>query len=805
MQTVKSAKFSLYTIVCLPGAFTTDQIASGQASEEVALDEVTVVGSRTPGRSAEDSPVPVDVLTASDLEQSATIGGEVGTLLQSNVPSFNMPRQSNSDQSDIVRAAQLRGLNPDQVLVLVNGKRRHSNAVISVESKLGKGAAAVDFNNIPTSAIERIEILRDGAAAQYGSDAIAGVINIVLKDDNEGGRVTASYGAHRTSVKPIDQDVTDGHTAIVSFNKGFSVGNGFFNVSGEYRDRGETNRAGFDRLPTIGFGEFIVPIPPSGTTKAAPNDATAGQRNYRLGDGETQDLHVSFNAGVDLDSGFEAYGFGTYSDREAQGFNFFRYPVADNNVAAVHPNGHLPIGIANVRDLALAAGLRGNLSEWVVDASIVFGRNAFDDDVTNSVNPSLGAASPTSFNRAEYEYSQTVLNLDASRGFGMGNVPVNVAVGLEFRRENYSTTAGGTASFIAGPVIDGEGGGTSRIGSQGGPGLQPGQTHDEDRNSYAAFVDAEFDLTDEFLLSAALRFEDYDDFGTTTNGKLAARWQIVDNFALRGAVSSGFRAPSLAQSFFAGSSTSFGPGGSLIETRNLPTSDPLAQANGAVDLVAEESDSRSLGFIWGIDSLSVTFDYYEVDIEDRVTLSGTIPVVGVPGVSGIRFFTNGVDTETAGFDLVATYANGPWTVSAAYNDNETEIVRAPAGFSIEEVNTLETAAPDNKVILTTNWSNDRISVMVRGIRFGDTKRVFDFGGGFEPTQIYGGEWSVDTDVQFNINDNWSMALGANNLLDEYPDLSISDISFFGNLPYDGGVSPLGVNGRFVYIRAALNF
>ena len=232
MQTVTSAKFSIYTIVCLAGAFTTDQVASGQASEEAALDEVTVVGSRTPGRSAEDSPVPVDVLTASDLEQSATIGGEVGTLLQSNVPSFNMPRQSNSDQSDIVRAAQLRGLNPDQVLVLVNGKRRHSNSVISVESKLGKGAAAVDFNNIPTSAIERIEILRDGAAAQYGSDAIAGVINIVLKDDNEGGRVTASYGAHRTSVKPIGQDVTDGHTTIVSFNKGFSAGNGFLNVSG---------------------------------------------------------------------------------------------------------------------------------------------------------------------------------------------------------------------------------------------------------------------------------------------------------------------------------------------------------------------------------------------------------------------------------------------------------------------------------------------------------------------------------------------------------------------------------------------
>ena len=789
--------------LCSGAATAQDINTNSESSSEI--EEILVVGSRAPGRSAEDSPVPVDVLTADDLVQSGTIGGEIGSLLQSNIPSFNMSRQSNSDQADIVRAAQLRGLNPDQLLVLVNGKRRHANSVISVESKLGKGAAPVDFNNIPTSAIERIEVLRDGAAAQYGSDAIAGVINIVLKQGSDGGNVSASYGGHITSLDVINDDITDGQTATISFNKGFSLGDGFVNVSGEYRDRSATNRAGFDQLPTIGFAEFLVPVPSTGTPEAAPNDAVAGQRNYRMGDSESQDLNLSFTAGLVLDSDFELYGFGTYSDREAEGSNFFRYPVSDNNVAAIHPNGFLPTGVADVTDFSLAGGIKGELSGWTVDGSLVFGQNTFDDNLRNSVNSSLGATSPTSFNRAEYEYSQMVINLDASKGFEFGGSPVNFATGLEFRGEDYQSKAGDQASYLAGTVTVGEAGGDARIGAQGGAGLQPDETVDVDRNSFAIFVDAEFEITEAFLLSAAVRYEDFDDFGDTTNGKLAARWEIANGFALRGAVSTGFRAPSLAQAYFSGSSNSFGPGGALISTVNLPTSDPLAQANGAVDLEPEESDSRSLGFTWSNDAFNISFDYYQVDIDDRITLGGTLPVVGVPGVEGIRFFSNAIDTETKGFDLVASYTLDQWNFSAAYNDSDTDIVNSPAGFSVEEVNTLETAAPENKIILSSTWANDWVSVLVRGIRYGETQRIFDFGGGFEPTQNYSEEWSIDTDVQFNITDAWSVAVGANNLLDEYPDESIFDISFFGNLPYDGGISPLGVNGRFVYVRSSFDF
>lgn len=794
-------------LLCISGA-------SLAQDENDTLEEIITIGTRSAGRSVEDSAVPVDIITAEDLLRSPNIGGELGGLLQSLIPSFSMPRQSNSDQTDIVRSAQLRGLSPDQVLVLINGKRRHINSVISTESKVGRGSAAVDFNNIPTSAIKRIEVLRDGASAQYGSDAIAGVINIVLKDNAEGGEISVSYGAHSTDLDPVNDDITDGETVTISANQGFSFENGFVNLSLEYRDRSSTNRAGFDQLPTIGFGEFINPIPPSGTPEAAPNDALAGQQNYLLGDGETTDLNLMFNAGFDLSSGFELYGFGSYSDRSGEGYNFFRYPVSANNVLAVYPVGFVPLSDVDITDVSIGGGIRGELaSGWRVDGSIVYGANEFSNGLKNSINSSLGAASPTKFDTGEYEYSQTVLNFDASKGYKFGNTPVNVAAGLEFRFEDYSTDAGDPESFAAGTAVGclacltfGNDSPT-RIGSQGGAGLQPSDEVDEDRFAYSVYVDLEFDITEDFLLSVAGRFEDYDDFGNTVNGKIAARYELIPGFAVRGSLSTGFRAPSLAQAFFAGTTSSFGTGGSLVETLSLPVSDPLAVANGAVELDAEESVSRSIGFIWFHDSgFDLTFDYYEVDIDDRIALSQNIPVTGVPGVGAVRFFTNVADTETTGFDIVAAYEHEAWRFSAAYNETETDVVNNPdrAIFGIEEQNTYETAAPEDKVILTGSWSNDNISVLLRTTRFGKTERIFDFGGGFEPQQVYDAEWVFDADVRYSFSDNWDISVGGANLLDEYPDESIFDISFFGNLPYDV-LSPIGVNGRYLYIKTSFRY
>ena len=778
------------------------------------IEEIITIGTRSQTRAVEDSLVPVDIITADDLLRSPNIAGELGGLLQAAVASFSMPRQSNSGYTDIVRSAQLRGLSPDQVLVLVNGKRRHVNSVISTESKVGRGSAAVDFNNIPTSAIERIEVLRDGAAAQYGSDAIAGVINIVLKDNAEGGNISVSYGGHITDLEPVDKSITDGETVTVSANHGFSSGNGFINLSLEYRDRSSTDRASFDQLPTIGFAEFIAPIPSSGTPEAAPNDALAGMRNYREGDGEASDINLMYNAGLDLDSGFELYSFGSYSERDGEGYNFFRYPVSANNVISVYPNGFLPISEADVTDFSVAGGITGELSGgWLIDASVVHGFNEFSDGVKNTLNSSLGEASPTEFYRGEYEYSQTVLNFDVSRGMDLGAIPVNAAAGMEFRFEDYSTKAGDPESYIAGTAvactvcITFGNSDVSKIGAQSGPGLTPDDEVDEDRFSWSAYIDLEFDITEDLLFSVAGRFEDYDDFGDTVNGKAAARYELFPGFAVRGSVSTGFRAPSLAQAFFTGTTTSYGTGGALVRTLSLPVTHPIARENGAEALDAEESLSMSVGFTWSHDSgLSLTFDYFEVEIDDRIALSQNIPVDGVPGVGGVRFFTNVADTETTGFDVVAAYRHEGWNLSVAYNNIDTDIVNSPNRviMGIEEQNTYETAPPEDKLILTGSWSNETISALVRATRFGETERIFDFGGGFEPQQVYGAEWSVDADIEYAINDNWSISAGGNNLLDEYPDLSIFDISYFGNLPYDV-LSPIGVNGRFVYVRTNFSY
>ncbi|MDE0512790.1 MAG: TonB-dependent receptor [Gammaproteobacteria bacterium] len=791
--------------------------SAAQESGSVAdteIEEIITIGTRSQTRAVEDSLVPVDIITADDLLRSPNIAGELGGLLQAAVASFSMPRQSNSGYTDIIRSAQLRGLSPDQVLVLVNGKRRHVNSVISTESKVGRGSAAVDFNNIPTSAIERIEVLRDGAAAQYGSDAIAGVINIVLKDNAEGGNISVSYGGHITDLEPVDKSITDGETVTVSANHGFSSGNGFINLSLEYRDRSSTNRSSFDQLPTIGFAEFIAPIPSSGTPEAAPNDALAGMRNYREGDGEASDINLMYNAGLDLDSGFELYSFGSYSERDGEGYNFFRYPVSANNVISVYPNGFLPISEADVTDFSVAGGITGELSGgWLIDASVVHGFNEFSDGVKNTLNSSLGEASPTEFYRGEYEYSQTVLNFDVSRGMELGAIPVNAAAGLEFRFEDYSTKAGDPESYIAGTAvactvcITFGNSDVSKIGAQSGPGLTPDDEVDEDRFSWSAYIDLEFDITEDLLFSVAGRFEDYDDFGDTVNGKAAARYELFPGFAVRGSVSTGFRAPSLAQAFFTGTTTSYGTGGALVRTLSLPVTDPIAQENGAEALDAEESLSMSVGFTWSHDSgLSLTFDYFEVEIDDRIALSQNIPVGGVPGVGGVRFFTNVADTETTGFDVVASYRHEGWNLSVAYNNIDTDIVNNPNRviMGIEEQNTYETAPPEDKLILTGSWSNETISALVRATRFGETERIFDFGGGFEPQQVYGAEWSVDADIEYAINDNWSISAGGNNLLDEYPDLSIFDISYFGNLPYDV-LSPIGVNGRFVYVRTSFSY
>jgi iron complex outermembrane receptor protein len=794
------------------------------ADKSEGLEEVVIVGTRFAGHIADESLAPVDVVTTADMHQSAALPGEVGAALQSLVPSFNLPRQSNSDFADIVRPAQLRGLSPDQTLVLINGKRRHGTATLTTESKLGKGTSPVDLNSIPAGAIERIEVLRDGAGAQYGSDAIAGVINIVLKDAAEGGEATLSFGQNRTDFKPTGKRVTDGDTFFVSTNAGFGIGqDGFLNLTAEYRDRDQTLRSGLDRIP-----DFEAQTP--------TNLALRGTQTHKAGDGPTKDFNLMYNSAFGVGDTTEFYSFGSYSHRQGEGANFFRYPdpplfSPPRNVLSIYPNGFVPVLDATVDDFSLAVGARGSLaSDWTWDLSAVYGSNNFDHDITNSLNASLGDASPTSFNIEELKLTQWDIRFDMTKPFeisGFAN-PLNFAWGLEYRMEAYKTTAGDPESYIAGPVTDAE------IGTQAGAGLRLEDTVDVDRDAISAYVDLESEITDKLQLGIAGRFEDYSDFGNSVNGKFSARYEFNPVFAVRGTVGTGFRAPSLTQSFFRGSTTSFGTGGRLEKVLNLPTDDPIAQLLGAQDLKAEESVSYNLGFVVRTEAgFRLTVDYYRVNIDNRITLSERIGddpdmtdfidnTLGIPDVLAVRFFTNAVDTETDGFDIVAEYGfdlpASRLTFGAAYNKSQTDVVRVDPNppvldqfsvdtllFGVEERNTLETAAPDDKLILTGHWSSDRWSILGRATRWGEAKRVFNFGDGFEPEQVYGAEVGVDLDVEYRVNKGLIVAIGGNNVLDNYPDLSrFPDINYFGNLPYDV-LQPISFNGAYYYLRTTYRF
>jgi len=754
---------------------------SALAQDEVT-EEVVVVGTRGEARNPLESAVPVDLISADDIAAAHSFGGELGELLQALAPSFNFPRQSNSGAGDHVRAAQLRGMSADHTLVLVNGKRQHTASIVALESAIGLGTNPFDFNTIPLIAIKRIEILRDGAGAQYGSDAIAGVINIVLKDGAEGGTVTASYGQHRTDYEPIGADIDDGDTFSVAADYAFPVGDGGgLRVGVEFRTRDATNRAGIGVLP---FFENQTPV----------NLALDPARVFSPGDGGADDIYIFYNANVPLGDR-EFYSFARYSNRDSEGTGFFRYPDAFDSNIAVHPNGFRPITTGDNTDYSFSAGLRGNNFESDWDISLTYGKNDFDSGVFNSANPSLGAASPTSFNLGGFEFTQTTLNADVIREFDIGNIssPLTFAYGAELRWEDYETSAGDPASYEPGPVI-------AAIGAQAGPGLPAGSEANVDRFVFSVYVDVEADLTDQFTIGGAARYEDYDDFGDALTGKLSARFQVTDTVAIRGAVGTSFRAPSLAQIGYERATTNFGSGGMLELFRLLPVSDPDAIANGALPLKEEESQNFSFGFVADLgDAFNVTVDYFQIDVDDRITL------INAP--NNIEYFSNRVNTETTGFDIVASGAfdigTGSLAWSASYNNSDTD-AKNPSVVNVEDLNIIETASPEDKIILSGNWNVDRWSLLLRLTQYGDATRVFDFGDGFEPTQTYGSKWSVDAEVAAKVTDAWTVAIGADNLTDEYPDLSSDDINYFGHLPYDV-LSPIGMNGAYFYLRTAYNF
>jgi iron complex outermembrane receptor protein len=654
--------------------------------------------------------------------------------------------------------------------------------VVVLESKIGLGTNPFDFNTIPLGAIERIEILRDGAGAQYGSDAIAGVINIVLKSAGSGGGVTASYGAHRTDFEPTGDTITDGHTWSIAGDYGLAFGGeGTLHFGAEYRDRTPTNRAGVGALP---FFEEQTPA----------NLALDPARVFAPGDGGAEDVYLWYNLALPLgERGF--YSFARFARRESEGTGFFRYPDGFTSNAAVHPNGFRPITLGDNQDFSFTAGLEGSDFETDWDLSVTVGQNDFESGVTNSANPSLGAASPTRFDLGTFTFTQTTVSAALVRAFDIGALagPLSFAYGAELRFENYQTGAGEPASYEAGPVF-------ADVGAQAGPGLSADSVVDVDRFVYSLYVDLEAEVSDQLELGAAARYEDYDDFGDALTGKVTGIYRFGDMVAVRGAAGTSFRAPSLAQTGFESSTINFGAGGMLEQFRHLPVTHPDAIANGATSLKEEESVNASAGVVvTPTDDVSITFDYFQIDVDDRVTFVS-------PG-NNVTFFSNRVDTETTGFDLVATgsleLAGGTLGWQASYNRSETD-VKNPAVLGAEDLNTIETAPPDDKIILSGRWDVGRWSFLLRATRFGETTRVFDFGGGFPPPQTYGAAWSLAAELEASITEAWTIAVGADNLTDEYPDRSSPDIGFFGHLPYDV-LSPIGMNGAFYYVRSAYDF
>ena len=768
------------------------------------FEEITV-GSRAAGVAAEKS-VPVDVVTVEQIESAGAV--ETNQIIQALTPSFNFPRPTITDGTDSVRPATLRGLGPDQVLVLINGKRRHPGALVHVNGSIGRGSTGVDLNAIPASAIQRIEVLRDGAAAQYGSDAIAGVINIVLKSGQS--PLNLSFKGGMTSH-------SDGELFDASAAHGWSLGGGgslFATV--EFRDRGETNRAGPDPRDQIVAGD-------AGRNSVA-------QPNFHWGDADVRDVMSFVNAEIPLVEGGarSLYAFGGLSRRTGSHGGFFRRALQDTNWPSIYPQGYLPLIEPDIVDASGTAGVRGVARGWFWDASGQYGYNSFDFNVSNSLNISLGPSIPpnqTEFYSGSLIFSQFVGNLDFSRQLGTGLAgPLNVAVGAEYRRENYEILAGEPNSYLDGGFAN-QFGGRAVPGAQVFPGFRPSNEVDTGRNSVAVYADLEADVLDPLRLGLAGRVERYSDFGSTADGKLTARLRVHRRAVVRGAVSSGFRAPALAQSYFSAISTNFlAVGGQLVpfEVGTFPVSSPQARILGAADLKPEQSVHVSAGVVLNpTEALEVTADVYRVDIDDRIVISGNftggrITELLLPlGATGARFFTNAIDTKTVGFDLNASYripldAAGDLLLSAAYNTTDNDIVRvadtpAPlAGFEQVlfdriERRRVECGQPRNNYRLAGTWTRTVLSGNVRAARYGEycivDRAVVD--QNFEP------EWIVDAEVSYRLN-KAVLGFGVQNLFDIFPDRNLPENANLGIFPYPSH-APFGMNGRFLYGRISYRF
>ncbi len=816
------------------------QLATGA----LLIDAVVIVGSRTT-RTATETPVPVDVIPAAQIRESGAT--EVNQILHVAAPSFNASYQTISDGTDHVNPASLRGLGPDQVLVLVNGKRRHKSALLHVNGTFGRGTVGVDLNAIPPAAIERIEVLRDGAAAQYGSDAIAGVINIVLKEQTGEVEINSQAGVTGEG---------DGEQVRTDVNFGFPIGgDGFLNVTAEYLDIGRTDRS------DPWQGDIFPGI--SGTTETdaelAARGLTRQDFSMKTGQGSTTAGMVFFNGSLPLTGNSDFYASGGISHRNGEATGFYRLPDSEARVVPeIFPNGFLPQIHTQVFDGSFTAGARGTTRGWDLDLSVTHGRSSFQFNIENSNNASMGTSSPTTFDAGRLNFQQSVGNFDAVRLIDTKGAlrSLSFVAGGEFRVENYRIDAGEEASYILGnggdiPGVDFDttsSGSPKAPGSQVFPGFQPANEVNRYRNSISVYGGFEIQATDEFLVDVGGRFASFSDFGERLTGKLATRYEVTPGFALRGAVSTGFRAPSLHQAWFNNVSIQFliDPATGGLEPSRVLTSNNqsrVTKAFGVPDLKEETSVNVSAGFTARPTSnFSITADFYFVKIDDRIVLTSrfsdgdpTVAQILAPfqrdGVSTAQFFANAVDTETKGLDIVANYTTplglGTLTLTGAANFSDTKVtatnvpstmqaIFAGSGFDVEttlfnreEENRLETALPRQKGSVSARYAVDRFTIGWRANYYG---KIF-----YRPTDIdndetFSAKTLFDLDVSYEVTSGVRLTVGANNLFNTFPDPHTKDSNLscgvatcdgMGRFRYSRRVTQFGMNGGFYYGRISL--
>jgi iron complex outermembrane receptor protein len=891
-----------------------EESAAAEEAQANPDDAIVVTGTRTLGRTVADSPVPIDVLAGASLTNMGT--GEVNRALNALVPSFNFPQPSIADGTDVLRPATLRGLSPDQTLVLVNGKRRHVTALLNINGTVGRGSAAVDLNLIPTLAIDRIEVLRDGASSQYGSDAIAGVINIRLKTASDGGRASASYGKYITTLEDVgdltglqtnaagqpfldpadnrvfavnysgERKARDGEIWTLGANFGFPVAGGFINVTAEYRDRDATNRSAFDIRPN-----YNRP-----TAAFDPRELTFNRLNFIYGDAATEDWNFFLNAGLPLNEVFELYAFGSYGRRDGLSAANYRQSGSANNrdfsvlapnatpnaanFVPLRPDGFLPFIHSDLKDWAGTVGVRGELAGWRSDFSVGYGHNRFDYQTENSLNTSFGPQSQSDFDAGGLRFGQWLANLDFSKEFPIGLAgPLTVAAGLEYRREDFKIRPGDEQSWAAGPFFRasfattaancaaqqgvfnaGTGicsfpGRQALVGAQGFPGFPTSSATDVNRDSWSAYVELDVDVHDNFTATLAGRYEHYSDFGDTVNGKAALRWEPVEGLALRGSISSGFRAPSLHQQFFTTTSTNF-IAGFPVDISTVPVSSPVARALGSQDLKPEKSFNASAGFVLSPGGgFTLTADIYRIDINDRIVLTENLGAAGTgsqavrdavaavlnangfQSVGAARFFINGLDTTTEGLDVIGTYrfrsgTVGNWTLTAAYNYNKTDIdqrintlgplAQIPGLVLFGRVEGLRftDGQPKDKIVLSADGELGDFGLTARTTRYGEVVTPDAAAPIANPNsltllgpddQVLSAKWITDLELRYTLMERFQLAIGANNLFDVYPDRrpvgprtgGVYPVNFY-HLPYSG-FSPFGFNGRFLYGRVSVEF